>query len=119
MGTMSRISPLAGGILAGAAARGEEQALKEALEGPPEFQRMNWTEMNLALANVRPSGGRPAEMPQYLIIRGTVSRVDVSPPGASEHWVNVYFRESPEQASTSRETVYGAFNDYAIAVGRR
>jgi hypothetical protein len=110
METMSRISPLAGGILAGAAAGGEEQELKESLEGPPEFQRMNWSEMNLALANVRPSGGRPAEMPQYLIIRGTVSRVDVSPPGASEHWVNVYFGESPDQASTSRETVYGAFN---------
>jgi hypothetical protein len=108
--TMSKISPLAGGILAGAAARGEEQELKESLEGPPEFQRMNWNEMSLALAHVHGSGGRPAEMPQYLIIRGTVSRVDVSPPEASEHWVNVYFRESPEQASTSHETVYGAFN---------
>jgi hypothetical protein len=108
--TMSKISPLAGGILAGAAARGEEQALKESLEGPPEFQRMNWNEMNLALANVRSGGGRPPEMPQFLIIRGTVSRVDVSPSGASEHWVDVYFRESSEQASSSHETVYGAFN---------
>jgi hypothetical protein len=117
MGTMSRISPLAGGILAGAAASGEEQGLKESLEGPPEFQRMNWNEMNLALAKVRPSGGRPAEMPQYLIIRGTVSRVEVSPPGASEHWVNVYFRESPEQESTSFETSYGAFNVCASDAG--
>jgi hypothetical protein len=110
IGTISRISPEAGRIMGGAAAQDEEQALKESLEGPPEFQRMNWNEMNLALAHVHGSGGRPAEMPEYLIIRGTVSRVDVSPPGASEHWVNVYFRESPEQASTSRETVYGAFN---------
>ena len=110
MGTMSKISPLAGGILAGMAASGEEQELKESLEGPPEFQRMNWNEMNHALAYVHGSGGRPAEMPQYLITRGTVSRVDVSPPGASEHWVDVYFRESAEQASSVYETSYGAFN---------
>jgi hypothetical protein len=110
IGTLSTISPEAGRIMRRAAAQDEEQALKESLEGPPEFQRMNWNEMNLALANVRGSGGRPPEMPEYLIIRGTVSRVDVSPPGASWHWVNVYFRESPEQASTSYETVYGAFD---------
>lgn len=117
MGTISRISPLAGGILAGMAASGEEQELKESLEGPPEFQRMNWNEMNHALAYVHGSGGRPAEMPQHLIIRGTVSRVDVSPRGASEHWVDVYFRESSEQASTSYETSYGAFNVCASDAG--
>ncbi len=110
IGTISRISPEAGRIMGGAAAQEGEQALKESLEGPPEFQRMNWNEMNAALAHVHGSGGRPPEMPEFLIIRGTVSRVDVSPPGASWHWVNVYFRESPEQASTSYETSYGAFN---------
>jgi hypothetical protein len=94
--TMSKISPIAGQIIGRAAAQQEEKELKESLEGPPEFRRMNWNEMNAALAKVRPSGGRPEEMPQYLIIRGTVSRVDVNAPQASEHWVNVYFRESPE-----------------------
>jgi len=108
--TMSRISPLAGAIMGQEVAREDEQELKESLEGQKECRRMNWSEMNQALASVRPSGGRPEEMPQYLIIRGTVSRVDVSPPGASEHWVDVYFRESLEQASTSFATVYGAFN---------
>jgi hypothetical protein len=114
---MSTMSPLAGSIMGQVVARQDEQELKESLEGPPEFRRMDWDEMNAALAKVRPSGGRPEEMPQYLIIRGTVSRVDVSPPGASEHWVNVYFRESPEQASTSYETIYGAFNVCASDVG--
>ena len=74
---------------------------------------MNWSEMNQALSRVRPSGGRPPEMPEYLIIRGTVSRVDVSryPLEGSENWVNVYFRESPEQASSGAlGTSYGAFN---------
>jgi len=110
IGTMARISPLAGGIMGQAAVQQEEQELKESLEGPPEYQRMNWNEMNVALAKVRPAGGRPPEMPPYLVIRGTVSRVDVSPPGASEHWINVYFRESAEERSNAFETFYGAFN---------
>lgn len=109
--TMSRISPLAGRIMGQAADQEEQQKLKESLEGPPEYRRMNWNEMNLALANVRQIG-IPPEMPRYLIIRGTVSRVDVSPPQASEHWVNVYFRESPEQVKipSENEPRYGAFN---------
>jgi hypothetical protein len=93
--SMSRVGPL-GGIVGGLVARAQTEGLKESIEGPPDPQSMNWNEMNQALAKVRPSG-RPPEMPQYLAIRGTVSRVDVSPPQATEHWVNVYFLESPEQ----------------------
>jgi hypothetical protein len=107
---LSRISPLAGGIFAGAAAKQEEQELRDSLEGPPEFRRMNWDEMNSALNKVGPSGGRPPEMPRYLVIQATVSRVEVSPPGASEHWIDIYFRESPEQVSNRFETFYGRFN---------
>lgn len=110
IGMMSRISPLAGGIIGQAAAQEEEQELKESLEGPPDYRHMNWNEMNAALAKVPPAKGRPSEMPQYLVIRGTVSRVDVSPPGASVHWVDVYFRESAEERSNAFETFYGAFN---------
>lgn len=88
----------------------EEQQLLESLDGPPESERMNWDGMNKALGFVRPAQGRPPEMPQYLVIRGTVSRVDVSPPGASVHWVNVWFRESAEERSNAFETFYGAFN---------
>lgn len=87
-----------------------EQEEERRQQHPESYQRMNWNEINLALANLRRSGGRPSEMPQFLIIRGTVSRVEVSPPGASEHWVDVYFRESSEQASTVYATSYGAFN---------
>ena len=61
----------------------EEERLREEerrKQRPESYTRMNWNEMNLALANVHGSGGRPPEMPEYLIIRGTVSRVDVSPP---------------------------------------
>ena len=94
---MSSISPLAVGIMGKAVAREQEQELKQSLEGQKELRRMNWSEMKQALAKVSPGGGRPPEMPQSLIVRATVSRVDVSPPQASEHWVNVYFRESPEE----------------------
>ncbi|MGA8757060.1 MAG: hypothetical protein WB611_12185 [Stellaceae bacterium] len=96
---MSTISPLAVGILGQAVSQEQDQELKRSLEGQQELRRMNWGEMNQALAKVSPTGGGPPEMPQSLILRATVSRVDVSPPQASEHWVNVYFRESPgEQA---------------------
>ena len=110
---ISQISPMLGQFaqLAGqVAASGEEQELRESLDGPPESERMNWNGMNKALAFVRPAQGRPPEMPQYLTIRGTISRVDVSPPGASVPWVNVWFRESAEQRSNAFETFYGPFN---------
>jgi hypothetical protein len=117
--------PLAALVMGNVEKLGKQQAQEEEKEReeerrqqhPETYTRMNWNEMSLALAKVRGSGGRPPEMPQFLIIRGTVSRVDLSPPGASEHWVNVYFRESPEQASTSYETVYGAFNICALDAG--
>jgi hypothetical protein len=94
---MSTISPLAGGIMGKEVAREQDQELKRSLEGQKELRRMNWSEMKQALAKVSPTGGRPPEMPESLIVRATVSRVEVSPPQASEHWVNVYFRESPEE----------------------
>jgi hypothetical protein len=110
---ISQIAPMLGQFaqIAGkAAALGEEDQLRESLDGPPEFEHMNWTGMNQALGFVRPALGRPPEMPQYLTIRGTISRVDVSPPGASVPWVNVWFRESAEQRSNAFETFYGPFN---------
>ena len=94
---MSTISPMAVGIMGRAVSQEQDQELKRSLAGQNELRRMNWSEMNEALAKVSPAGGRPPEMPQSLILRGTVSRVDVSPPQASEHWVNVYFRESPQE----------------------
>ena len=118
IGNLEATGPLGALVIGNVVKQANQQAQEDEKERqqerrqqqPESYQPMTWKEMNLALAKVRPAGGRPPEMPEYLIIRGTVSRVDVSPPGASEHWVNVYFRESAEQASTSYETVYGAFN---------
>jgi hypothetical protein len=118
IGSLEATGPLGALVMGNVVKQANQEAQEEEREReeerrqqqPESYQPMNWKEMNLALANVRPGGERPPEMPQYLIIRGTVSRVDVSLPGASEHWVNVYFRESAEQASNSYETIYGAFN---------
>jgi hypothetical protein len=85
--TLSGLSP----AFAQMVNQGEKQVWDESQTRPAVAQRMNWNEMNLALAKVRSGGGRPPEMPESLIIRGTVSRVDVSPPDASVHWVNVIF----------------------------
>jgi hypothetical protein len=117
--------PLAALVMGNVEKLGKQQAQEEEKEReeerrqqhPETYTRMNWNEMSLALANVHGSEGRPPEVPQFLIIRGTVSRVDLSPPGASQHWVNVYFRESSEQASTVYETSYGAFNICASNAG--
>jgi hypothetical protein len=92
------------------AATDQDNQLRESVDGPSDAQRMTWDGMNKALGLVRPAGGRPPEMPQHLAIRGTISRVDVSPPGASVPWVNVWFRESAEQRSNAIETFYGPFN---------
>jgi hypothetical protein len=98
--------------MAGITARAQQSALKESLEGPPEYRLMSWDELNRIPARA-PGGGRPPQMPQYFALRGTVSRVEVrpAPSGINETgpWVNVYFRESTEQA-TVFGTSYGAFN---------
>jgi len=101
IGNLEATGPLGALVMGNVVKQANQQAQEEEREReeerraqqPESYQRMNWNEMNLALARVHPARGRPAEMPQYLIIRGTVSRVDVSPPGASEHWVDVYSRE--------------------------
>jgi hypothetical protein len=125
IGNLSATGPLAALIMGNLEKQAKQQAQEEEKDReeerrrqqPESYTRMNWNEMKLALANVHGSEGRPPEMPQFLIIRGTVSRVDLSPPGASQHWVNVYFRESSEQASTVYETSYGAFNICASNAG--
>ena len=118
IGNLRATGPLGDLVMGNLVKQANQQAQEEERERererrrqqPESYKRMSWDELHLALKNIRPSGGRPPEMPQFLIIRGTVSRVDVSPPQASEHWVDVYFRESAEQASNSYETFYGAFN---------
>jgi hypothetical protein len=111
--TMSKISPMAGGIMKGITDRAQDSALQDSLEGPPDYQLMSWDELKRIPARP-PGGGRPSQMPQYFAMRGTVSRVEMRPAPSGINrtgtWVNVYFRESAEQATGAFGTSYGAFN---------
>jgi len=127
IGNLEATGPLGALVMGNVVNQANQQAKEEEREReqerrqqqPESYQPMNWKEMNLALAHVRPARGRPPEMPQYLIIRGTVSRVDVSPPGATEHWVNVYFRDQPSRRlrrtrpSTERSTYAHQMRKYS------
>jgi hypothetical protein len=110
---MSKISPQAGGFMAGIVGALQTKAVQESTEGAPEYRLMSWDELRRVPARP-PGGGRPSEMPRYFAMRGTVSRVEVRPvpSGINEPgpWVNVYFRESAEQTTGGLGTSYGAFN---------
>jgi len=97
--TVRALSSISPGF-AGLVNRADKEAAKEAKDReerlkPP--QGINWSDLLPALKRVPMSGGRPPEMPQNIVIRGTVSRIEEAPANAwSEHWVNVYFKESPD-----------------------
>lgn len=95
IGMMSAVSPTIGAMVnqGNQQVLDERQAREEQLK-PPALQ--NWPDFNLALARIPRSGGLPPGMPRKIAIRGTVSRIEFSLPGASEPWVDVYFKESPD-----------------------
>jgi len=95
IGMMSAVSPTIGAMVnqGNQQVLDERQAREEQLK-PPALQ--NWPDFNLALAKIPRSGGLPPGMPRKIAIRGTVSRIEFSLPGASEPWVDVYFKESPD-----------------------
>jgi hypothetical protein len=95
IGMMSTVSPTIGAMVnqGNQQVLDERQAREEQLK-PPALQ--NWPDFNLALAKTPRSGGLPPGMPRKIAIRGTVSRIEFSLPGASEPWVDVYFKESPD-----------------------
>jgi hypothetical protein len=95
IGMMSTASPTIGAMVnqGNQQVLNERQAREEQLR-PPALQ--NWPDLNLALAKTPRSGGLPPGIPKRIAIRGTVSHIEFSLPGASEPWVNVYFKESPD-----------------------
>jgi len=93
---MSQISPMAGGVMGGIIA-----GLKNAGGPPPSNQQsytlMSWGDLDRALNSVHSGAGRPPEVPELMMVRGTVSRVEVSTPSPQHTQVDVYFREMPAQ----------------------
>jgi hypothetical protein len=55
-----------------------------------------WPEFTVALAAAGASGGLPPGVPRKIIVRGTVSRIEEAPPNASEHWIDIFFKEAPD-----------------------
>jgi hypothetical protein len=101
---MSQISPMAGGIAGAIIGTGENAAaIAEKGEGPtqpdnrPGYTLMSWGDLDRALNAVQTGGGRPPEVPELMMVRGTVSRVEVSTPSPQHTQVDVSFREMPDQ----------------------
>ena len=88
----------------------EEEAERKAREAP---EPVNWTDL---LPTLRRYAGRPElrdVLPPHIAIRGTVSRVDVTPWGIDNiQVVNVVFRESPvvPDSLNSNHEPYAEFN---------
>lgn len=55
-----------------------------------------WPEFIVALAAAGASGGMPPGVPRNIIMRGTVSRIDEAPPNATDHWIDIFFKEAPD-----------------------
>jgi len=94
---MGRISPLAGQIMGGAAMHEEEKDLQQSVAGQKEFRRMSWPEIDQAIAMVPGGGAKPPGMPDYLVMRGTVARVELSADAGSHPRIDIYFREAPQE----------------------
>jgi len=89
----------------------KERIARERRLKPP--QPMNWSDLLTALKR-RQSRSIWDVIPRNIIIRGTVSRVDVDSyedpleaPGV--RWVNIYFRESPDTEGSNGK-LYGDFD---------
>lgn len=81
----------------------EGRERQDELEPP---QRVNWKDLNgyRSYALRRDSG--QDHLNKHIVIRGTVSRVDASPP-----WVDIFFRESPEEIFEVRSSSQDIFEE--------
>ena len=97
---LARATPAAVGQIVQRAVTG-----KDAMTGkePPPRKRPDftphlqyWPEFTVALAAAGASGGLPPGVPRVITVRGTVSRIQEAPPNASEHWIDILFKEAPD-----------------------
>jgi hypothetical protein len=101
-----------GAIFAGAAGRERQEAeedrkARESRLSPT--QRMNWTDLLTALR--KPGTKIWEKIPRNIIIRGTVSGVEVSKDAFEPiEWVDVAFRESPISDVGPNRRPYSEFN---------
>jgi hypothetical protein len=56
----------------------------------------HWPQLKEALARAGSTSGLPPGVPKFITVRGTVSKIVEAPPNATEHWVDIFFQESPD-----------------------
>jgi hypothetical protein len=88
----------------------EERAARESRLSPT--RRMEWSDLLTALRTKPQSVGMWAVIPRNLVMRGTVSSVEVSKDAFEPaiEWVDVAFRESPTIDVGPNRRPYSAFN---------
>jgi hypothetical protein len=64
----------------------------------PDFtpHLQNWPDFFVALAAAGASSGMPPGVPRVITVRGTVSKIVEAAPNASEHWIDIFFKEAPD-----------------------
>jgi hypothetical protein len=56
----------------------------------------NWPDFFVALGAAGASSGMPPGVPRVITVRGTVSKIEEGAPNASEHWIDIFFKEAPD-----------------------
>src|SRR5439155_2837169 len=98
IGAASGLGP-GGAFLGNIVDQANRDAAQEAKERaarvkPP--QPVNWGDLLPAMKMTPASGGLPPEIPRNIMVRGTVSRIEEAPANATEHWVDIYVKESSD-----------------------
>ena len=112
IGTLSGLGPM--GAVFGSAVQRERQAAEEERKARESrlspTQRMDWSDLLTALR--KPGSKVWEKIPRNIIIRGTVSSVEVSKDTFEPNiqWVDVAFRESPVTDVGPNRRPYSEFN---------
>jgi hypothetical protein len=98
---LSRVAAMTGPLGAGIAGQRDRDELEEEEDRQKELeppQRVNWNDMGKFLELAFPFRQNSKQVPvnKKIVVRGTVSRVDMNSPAASTRWANIFFRESPD-----------------------
>ena len=70
---------------------------------------MNWKDLASFITSAFAGNGRPPLMANlYIVLRGTVSRLQLPNPGAQSPWVHVFFKEAStmEPPAASEKTAH-------------
>jgi hypothetical protein len=114
IGKLSGLGPM--GAVFGSAVQREKQAAEEERKARESrlspTQRMDWSDLLPALRNITRSQKLWDVIPRNIVIRGTVSSVEVSKDTFEPNvqWVDVAFRESPTTDVGPNRRPYSEFN---------